>query len=99
MFLKFFGKKSENNDQSSESAGGLIHGIDREMNYCPSCGDEYRAGALYLRLGHLLRIPKISDSGGGYDRSLGYRDPDLGEYYYVDELFIGAAVFEGEGDS
>ncbi|MCP4343222.1 MAG: hypothetical protein GY799_31195 [Desulfobulbaceae bacterium] len=43
MFLKFFGKKSDNNDQSSASGGGLIHGIDREMNYCPSCGDEYRA--------------------------------------------------------
>ena len=43
MFLKFFSKKSGNNDESSASDGGLVHGIDREMNYCPSCGDEYRA--------------------------------------------------------
>jgi len=42
MFLKFFGKKPENNSQSPSNGGGLVHGIDREMNYCPSCGDEYR---------------------------------------------------------
>jgi hypothetical protein len=42
MFLKFFGKKSEKKAESSASGGGLIHGIDGQMNYCPSCGDEYR---------------------------------------------------------
>lgn len=43
MFLKFFGKKPENNSQSPSNNVGLVHGVDREMNYCPSCGDEYRA--------------------------------------------------------
>jgi hypothetical protein len=42
MFLKFFGKKSANNAESSTSGKGLVHGVDCEMNYCPSCGDEYR---------------------------------------------------------
>lgn len=41
MFLKFFGKKTQKDNQS-EGGQATIHGIDIEMNYCPSCGDEYR---------------------------------------------------------
>lgn len=43
MFLKFFGKKSEKNNESQADRGAIVHGIDHEMNYCPSCKDEYRA--------------------------------------------------------
>ncbi len=42
MFLKFFGKKSEKNDQLVVDKAAILHGIDTEMNYCPSCDDEYR---------------------------------------------------------
>ena len=42
MFLKFFGKKSGKNDQSIVDKVAVLHGIDTELNYCPSCGDEYR---------------------------------------------------------
>jgi len=58
MFLKFFGKKSEKT-KSSISDEGLLHGIDSEMNYCPSCGDEYRAD---IRHCGTCRIPLISGS-------------------------------------
>jgi transposase-like protein len=44
MFLKIFGKKSEKNNESQTDRGAIVHGIDHEMNYCPSCKDEYRAG-------------------------------------------------------
>lgn len=40
MFLKFFGKKPGTNGVIDRVA--IAHGIDPEMNYCPSCGDEYR---------------------------------------------------------
>ncbi len=43
MFLKFFGKKPGGENESSASNSGLVHGIDPELYYCPSCGDEYRA--------------------------------------------------------
>ncbi len=43
MFLKFFGKKPERNDLAAIDRAAISHGIDTEMNYCPSCGDEYRA--------------------------------------------------------
>lgn len=57
MFLKFFGKKSGNIDKSSAAVGGLVHGIDCEMNYCPSCGDEYRVD---IRNCVACNIPLIS---------------------------------------
>ncbi len=56
MFLKFFGKKSAKTG-SSTSGGGLVHGIDCEMNYCPSCGDEYRVD---ITLCGMCKIPLIS---------------------------------------
>jgi hypothetical protein len=40
MFLKFFGKK---NKQGAADHPRLIQGVDSTMNYCPRCGDEYRA--------------------------------------------------------
>lgn len=43
MFLKFFGKKSGKSDLSDVDKAAITHGIDTELNYCPSCGDEYRA--------------------------------------------------------
>ena len=43
MFLKFFAKKPGRNDQGVIDRATIFHGIDTEMNYCPSCGDEYRA--------------------------------------------------------
>jgi hypothetical protein len=44
MFLKFFSKKTGRTDESrAERTAGTLHGIDHEMNYCPSCKDEYRA--------------------------------------------------------
>lgn len=46
MFLKFFGKKSEKSSESPSHKGRLVRGIDTEMNYCPSCGDEFRADIL-----------------------------------------------------
>jgi hypothetical protein len=42
MFLKFFGKKSEEKNSSSPKQVGADFGIDSEMMYCPTCGDEYR---------------------------------------------------------
>lgn len=47
MFLKFFGKKSEEKNQSSGTEAIIVHGIDLEMNYCPTCGDEYRIDIRY----------------------------------------------------
>ena len=44
MFLKFFGKKSEKRADSSVLSLRNEFGIDPEMSYCPSCGDEYRPG-------------------------------------------------------
>ena len=44
MFLKFFGKKSEKQSTSLQEQTGAGNGIDPEMSYCPSCGDEYRPG-------------------------------------------------------
>ncbi len=44
MFLKFFGKKSEKELVSPRNVAKDDFGIDPEMSYCPSCGDEYRAG-------------------------------------------------------
>lgn len=41
MFLKFFRKKS---GEAEKKDARLVHGIDREMSYCPSCGDEYVPG-------------------------------------------------------
>ena len=45
MFLKFLGKKSADQDQSSAKEVTIVHGIDLQMNYCPACGDEYRIDA------------------------------------------------------
>lgn len=42
MFLKFFGKKSKARGHASEKEVVIAHGVDLTMNYCPSCGDEYR---------------------------------------------------------
>ncbi len=47
MFLKFFGKKTGKADQSPADRATKVHGIDYEMNYCPSCKDEYRADVRY----------------------------------------------------
>lgn len=44
MFLKFFGKKSEKQSASPSVVVRNDFGIDPEMSYCPSCGDEYRVG-------------------------------------------------------
>lgn len=44
MFLKFFRKKSGKNSGGENREPRLVDGIDREMYYCPSCGDEYRPG-------------------------------------------------------
>jgi len=43
MFLKFFGKKPGKNSESQAEQGTIVDGIDIEMNYCPSCNDEYRS--------------------------------------------------------
>lgn len=43
MFLKFFSKKSGKNEQAVIDRAAIAHGIDPELNYCPACGDEYRA--------------------------------------------------------
>lgn len=40
MFLKFFGSKRK---EGVSDQPGLTHGVDSTMNYCPGCGDEYRA--------------------------------------------------------
>ena len=42
MFLKFLRKKTVKAEKAE--ASGVVQGIDREMSYCPSCGDEYRPG-------------------------------------------------------
>ncbi len=46
MFLKFFSKKNPASEESRESVS-TFHGIDHEMNYCPSCKDEYRPDISY----------------------------------------------------
>ncbi len=43
MFLKLFGKKSGENEAPPSKGAALVRGIDPKMNYCPSCGDEYRS--------------------------------------------------------
>lgn len=43
MFLKFFSKKNKAGDRSQQTEHQLIDGVDPDLNYCPSCGDEYRA--------------------------------------------------------
>jgi hypothetical protein len=43
MFLKFFSKKSAENNGFRSGQPAMVDGIDCEMNYCPSCNDEYRA--------------------------------------------------------
>ena len=40
MFSKLFGKKGR---ESAAVHPVPVHGIDSTMNYCPRCGDEYRA--------------------------------------------------------
>jgi len=42
VFLKFFRKRPAESPGGDDQAARLVDGIDREMNYCPSCGDEYR---------------------------------------------------------
>lgn len=44
MFLKFFGKKEKANGATLVTKAEESFGVDVEMNYCPSCGDEYRLG-------------------------------------------------------
>lgn len=41
MFLKFFGKKKS--PLRGDIDGGLVNGIDPEMNYCPQCEVEFRS--------------------------------------------------------
>lgn len=56
MFLKFLNKKSKN--KSGPSGGArVVDGIDREMNYCPSCGEEFRSD---IGTCALCEIPLIS---------------------------------------
>jgi len=43
MFLKFLSKKNKTAGSSPQTGPTLIGGIDPDLNYCPSCGDEYRA--------------------------------------------------------
>lgn len=43
MFLKLFNKKTNKNSTDLSGDTRLVHGIDREMNYCPSCGEEFRS--------------------------------------------------------
>lgn len=57
MFLKFFSKKSATEEDISAENRGLAHGIDCDMNYCPSCGDEYRADIDHCAV---CRIPLIN---------------------------------------
>ncbi|MFW2367846.1 MAG: hypothetical protein ACN4GW_15630 [Desulforhopalus sp.] len=40
MFLNFFGKKGK---EPASDQPDLVHDVDTTMNYCPRCGDEYRA--------------------------------------------------------
>lgn len=42
MFLKYFNKKKEKHGGREVRQGRMVHGVDRDMNYCPACGDEYR---------------------------------------------------------
>jgi hypothetical protein len=44
LFLKFFRRKSAPDSAGATHGSGLVNGIDREMYYCPTCGDEYRPG-------------------------------------------------------
>jgi hypothetical protein len=41
MFRKLFGRTRDSEKKQNHDAIRL--GIDPEMNYCPTCGDEYRA--------------------------------------------------------
>lgn len=43
MFLKFFSKKDKSFDEFAATRIDAEFGVDLEMNYCPRCGDEYRA--------------------------------------------------------
>jgi len=43
LLSKLFKKKSKHQKVVSDAT--TLHGIDEEMNYCPACGDEYRAAA------------------------------------------------------
>lgn len=58
MFLKFFRKKSERNTASEEPR--LVNGVDREMYYCPTCGEEYRPGIVACCVS--CHVPLISGS-------------------------------------
>ena len=42
MFGKFFAKKKRRREVVAD-ASFVSHGVYSEMNYCPACGDEYRA--------------------------------------------------------
>ncbi len=44
MFGKLFSRKSKQDGNAAR--GAILHGVDPEMNYCPICGDEYRAESL-----------------------------------------------------
>ena len=57
MFLKFLGRKSEKKDRSSCGETTNAHGIDLQMNYCPSCGDEYRGDSSHCLA---CNIPLVS---------------------------------------
>ena len=46
MFLKFFRKNNENEGRGEKPVPNHSSGIDPEMFYCPSCGDEYRPGVV-----------------------------------------------------
>ena len=57
MFLKFLGRKSEKKDRPSFGETTNAHGIDLQMNSCPSCGDEYRVASSHCLA---CNIPLVS---------------------------------------
>lgn len=57
MFLKFFKKSAGAHKSQQSKRTGLVDGIDPEMNYCPSCGVEYRSDITQC---HSCSIPLIT---------------------------------------
>lgn len=42
MFLKFLGRKNKEKGAVAPKSSRIQDGVDLDMKYCPSCGDEYR---------------------------------------------------------